>query len=346
MIGLVCITIAATAPSLISDASPIPSAPITTAKLAQTETAKPKVPNGVQSDMIVLAVDKSTLEAELRTWPSNTTQSSVLKTYKIATGKAEGDKQVEGDNRTPEGIYFALEHIPGESLPEKYGAQAIPIDFPNPIDRVQKKTGYGIWLHGVDREARIEEAKVTEGCVAFYNQDIAKLGSWLRPNQGVVVIAKNKKDINRPEDIETVTRLTKNWMKAWADRDMSSYISYYSPDFRYNHHDRDSYKSYKTRVFRSYKKMIVNLTDLRVIAHSKYAISMFNQDFYGDKRFQSIGRKKLYWIKNEHGQWQIMDESFEQRRFEFLTFTDAELALLSGSSSSIPSDKEKTAQSL
>src|SRR5690606_38220912 len=85
------------------------------------------------ADMMVLTVDKTALKAELKTWPEEPLQASTLRSFKIAIGKVDGDKEVEGDNKTPEGIYFAQSHIDGSTLPEKYGALAIPLNFPNPI---------------------------------------------------------------------------------------------------------------------------------------------------------------------------------------------------------------------
>lgn len=334
------------------------AAGVATSTLSQSESAPldykepPLVVSSTleqQTDMVLLEVDKATLTATLKTWPENPKDSKVLKSFKIAIGKSQGDKQFEGDNKTPEGVYYTQKHIPGSTLPAKYGTIAIPIDFPNAIDRVQRKTGYGIWLHGVDREARIEEANVTEGCVAFHNQDVLKLSAWLKPHQGVVVIAEDGKVINRPEDLKDVRELTEEWIAAWDNRDIDAYIKNYHPDFRYNHHNLKSYKSYKGRVFNSYSKMVVNLSDLRVVTHEKYAVTMFNQDFHGDDRFSSIGRKRLYWIKNEQGKWQIMSEIFENRRFEFMTFSDKELAALSDAtinSTNLTKEKEIKASSL
>jgi murein L,D-transpeptidase YafK len=292
--------------------------------------------------MMLLTVDKKSLSADLRTWPDDPQQATQLKSFRIAIGKGEGDKQYEGDNKTPEGIYFAQSHIDGAALPEKYGARAIPIDFPNPMDLISRKTGHGIWLHGVDRDARIEEAKVTEGCVAFYNSDIDRLSAWLKSHQGVVVIAHDATEVNRADDIERVREATMSWMSAWASRDVERYMSHYSPDFRYQHFDRDSYRDYKRRVFASYKVMDVKYDNLRVITHPKYAVSFFNQDFQGDKRFSSIGRKILYWERDAVGRWAIKREVFENRRFEHVTYTDGELALLSETGSGMPlEDKEK-----
>ncbi len=299
------------------------------------------------ADFIMLTVDKTSLKAELKTWPEDPTKATSLRSFKIAVGKAEGDKQAEGDNRTPEGIYFAQNHINGGSLPGKYGKLAIPIDFPNPIDQVMHKTGHGIWLHGVDREQRIEEAKVTEGCVAFYNSDIARLSSWLKSHQGIVVIANDAKQVNNDKDLADVRKTTQDWMRAWSDRKVEDYIEFYAKDFRFEKFDFAGYRDYKRRVFASYKTMDIKFDSLRVITHPKYAVSFFNQDFRGDNTFSSIGRKILYWERQPGtNNWMIKREVFENRRFEFVTFTDAERALLSDTASSMSSDKEKKAPNL
>jgi len=327
--GLTCTAVGLTAFFAVNfgnRAAAISNAPISTE--VPNQVALNTVANNY-ADFIVLMVDKASLTADLLTWPENFADFKVLKSFKIAIGKAEGDKEVEGDNRTPEGVYFAQNHIDGKTLPQKYGAMAIPIDFPNPIDQLKGKTGHGIWLHGVERDSRIEEAKVTEGCVAFYNKDIWNLTSWLKSHQGVVVIAEDIRDVNRKADLDIVKAQTLDWIQAWSNRNIDTYIDYFSPEFRNNGMNRESYRDYKSRVFNSYKSMSVSFDHLRVITHPKYAISFFNQDFRGDNHFASDGRKVLYWEKHGDGSWKIMREVFERKRFEFVTFTDQEVALLS-----------------
>ena len=107
---------------------------------ASTQPYKTKHLSGpTDNEVIFLLVDKKTLKAELKTWPDDHLQSETLLTLKIAVGKALGDKQVEGDNKTPEGIYFTQELINGNTLPAKYGPFAIPINFPNTFDRSEGK---------------------------------------------------------------------------------------------------------------------------------------------------------------------------------------------------------------
>ncbi len=274
------------------------------------------------NEMIMLTVDKASLQADLQTLPEDVARSRVLGSFKIAFGKELGDKTKEGDNRTPEGIYFAQNHIEGAKLlTSKYGPWAIPLDFPNPVDMFHGKTGHGIWLHGAGNDERIADVNVTEGCVAFYNQDIKKLANWLEPYQGVVVISNDVNQVNRKEDVVSVQQRTNSWIAAWQNRSSDDYLSYYSDDFQLGGRGKSAYGSYKKRVFSSYKQMNVGLSQLRVITHPKYAVSIMNQDFTGDHHFSSIGRKVLFWTKGVDGAWYILREVFEKRRFSIPNFT-------------------------
>lgn len=270
-------------------------------------------------EMLALVIDKGRLQARLVTWPgpSASVSSRVLREFQIAIGKQDGDKEKEGDLRTPEGIYQSLRVLDGKELPEKYGARAIPLNFPNPMDLMHGKTGSGIWLHGVDSESRVSEARVTEGCVAFYNADIEWLATWLRPNQGVVLIAQDASRVNQADEVGQVHQATEAWMRAWASRDVDGYIGSYAPDFVLDRMDRNSYRNYKEKVFRSYQTMRVEFDTVRVLTHPKYAMVMMNQDFYGDDRFVSKGRKVLYWSKSEEQGWKIVREVFETQKIEF-----------------------------
>jgi ketosteroid isomerase-like protein len=173
----------------------------------------------------------------------------------------------------------------------------------------------------VIKDERVEEANVTEGCVAFYNADIVKLTRWLIPNQGVVVIAEDTDMVNRPEDIQDVSKATSDWTEAWAAREVDRYADHYADDFQFGSYDKLGYRSYKERVFNSYKVMKLTISNLRIISHPKYAVAIMDQDFFGDDRFSSIGRKILYWKKAADGKWKIMREIYENRRIEFVKFS-------------------------
>ncbi len=279
------------------------------------------------SELVFLLVDKTRLKADLLTWPELGQKSEKLISFRIAIGKENGDKQKSGDNKTPEGIYFAKSIINGRGLPAKYGPFAIPIDFPNPLDKFLGKTGYGIWLHGVEQDSRIEAANVTEGCVAFYNADIRSLTQWLAPMQSIIVIAKDATQVNRAEDVEQVTKLVGEWTSAWADRDVERYISYFIPNFRStDNKNLRAYKNYKARVFASYKSMSVSMKDVRVFTHDRYAVAVMNQDFAGDDRFHVKGRKVLYWQRLDKGGWKLFHEEFDPKPVKFTNLSRDKIA--------------------
>lgn len=277
------------------------------------------------NELLLLSVGKKSLQAELRTLPAPHEQSLLLQSFPIAIGKELGDKFKEGDNRTPEGIYFPTRHINTANVrPSKYGDISIAINFPNPIDQLQGKTGYGIWLHGAGNDKRIADKQVTEGCIAFYNDHMERLSHWLKPGAGVIVIAKEIQDINIPADIEALTQATHAWIEAWKTRDIDSYISSYSQDFVNRNMDKKAYHQYKKQVFGSYHSMTVTIDHLRIISQPKYAMAMMNQDFRGDKRFHSYGKKVVYWHKTQDG-WKIVRENFDRQRLDPITFNDTDL---------------------
>ncbi len=98
-----------------------------------------------------------------------------ISSFPAIYGSNEGDKVFRGDNKTPEGVYYITTFIDEETLIKKYGSYApvygegaFPLDYPNPIDSSEKKTGGGIWLHGNS----LEDKNITQGCVAFDNKNL------------------------------------------------------------------------------------------------------------------------------------------------------------------------------
>ncbi len=275
-------------------------------------------------DFIILVVDKKELKATLMTWPDNVKDAKTLSTFQIAIGKESGDKTRRGDNKTPEGIYLTESILTKDQLNPKYGPMAITLDYPNPMDRVEKKTGHGIWLHGVINNERVQEAHVTEGCVAFYNDDIIKLADWLKPQQGIVIITDGTSGVNKVSDVDAIRRSTELWGRMWSQRNIDGYMNQYASSFRYEGRNKDQYRDYKKSIFSSYRNMDVKLSSIKVFVHSKYAVSMMNQEFHGDRRSNFTGRKTLYWIK-EGNEWKIRREMYDPYRVADVEYSFNEL---------------------
>lgn len=135
-----------------------------------------------------LVVEKRSQTARLYRW---TKEGPVLdRTYPVTTGQASGEKQRRGDMRTPDGVYTIQDLIPGENLPEIYGAFALPLDYPNAWDRMRGRDGYGIWIHGSDRLTQPFRPRETRGCVVMREEDLLHLANVIRPQLTPVIVAE------------------------------------------------------------------------------------------------------------------------------------------------------------
>jgi len=113
--------------------------------------------------------------------------------YYITMGRKGSGKQKEGDNRTPIGIYHIVDLLPDSSLPDLYGAGALPLNYPNDWDKEHGKTGSGIWLHGVPSDTYIRAPRASHGCVVLNNNAMKRLlADYQLPYSTPVVIVDHK----------------------------------------------------------------------------------------------------------------------------------------------------------
>jgi murein L,D-transpeptidase YafK len=120
-------------------------------------------------------------------------KGEVIKKYKIALGgKPVGPKERQGDNKTPEGIYF----IKSRNSNSDYHL-SIGISYPNEKDKMRAKElgvspGGDIMIHGIKNglgwvgslHARIDW---TQGCVAVTDEEMDEIYK-LVPNGTIVEI--------------------------------------------------------------------------------------------------------------------------------------------------------------
>lgn len=115
--------------------------------------------------------------------------------FPMACGKALGNKQAEGDNKTPEGIFRISDiqnsaewkHDFGDGNGEitgAYGRWFIRLDTP---------PHRGIGIHGTHLPASIGK-RDTEGCIRLSNKDIDSLKNMVYCGLNVIILP-SKKDI-------------------------------------------------------------------------------------------------------------------------------------------------------
>lgn len=236
--------------------------------------------------------------------------------FYVSTGKLKGNKQISGDLRTPEGVYFITSHIPGEKLPDLYGIGAYPMNYPNEWDLRLGKTGYGIWLHGTENAFYSRPPRDSEGCVVLPNIDLDAVSVYLQPGVTPIVVT------DRVQWMETakwnklrneVEAAVENWRSDWADESVTAYLEHYSDAFWSKSHNAASWRNRKKQVASGKVWQKVKLSALSLFAYPKEAsngkemiVANFHQQ-YDSNNFQSEMDKRLYLIR-EKGNWRILYE--------------------------------------
>ncbi|MDX1403538.1 MAG: L,D-transpeptidase family protein [Woeseiaceae bacterium] len=221
-------------------------------------------------------------------------------------------KQRAWDRKTPLGVYFVTDEIDTGPLHEKYGAAAFALDYPNAWDRKNRRTGGGIWLHGVDRRNPDRPPRDTDGCLALPNEDIGQLRGVIEPEVTPVIVARSV-HWRTPEQIRKTRREFRRAIDAWkqslASGDLDTYLGLYAEDFSFHDMRRAEWTSYQIGVFRSRPLRAVIIEDLLLLDDPQQAnlyMSRFTQVMV-TKAGSIESRKRLYW-RRLGKRWEIVSE--------------------------------------
>lgn len=131
----------------------------------------------------------------------------VAATYPVTTGQATGTKQKRGDRRTPDGVYAIVDLLPGDKLPDKYGALAMPLSYPNAWDKDRQRGGDGIWIHGADNLSAPFNPRGTKGCITMRAEDLRALSRTVDPIVTPVLVAEEITYVRANEWNQTTGRI-------------------------------------------------------------------------------------------------------------------------------------------
>lgn len=233
--------------------------------------------------------------------------------FYVSIGKAGNDKRFEGDEKTPTGVYKVARYLPGERLPDMYGRGAFPIDYPNEWDRLQGRTGSGIWIHGTESARYSRPPLSSLGCVTLSNEDFATLKNWVQVGTTPVVLTKGVRWVsaNSVEAVRnSVETAVERWRRDWESLDTDRYLGHYAESFRTAGMGRSAFAAHKRRVNRSKSFVRVDVDDLAIYGYPGEPAMVkvvFTQDYRSDS-FRASKRKRQYWRFDE-GVWRIVFES-------------------------------------
>ena len=232
--------------------------------------------------------------------------------YYISIGKDGIGKVQEGDDKTPLGLYHITSYLPDKELIELYGPGAFTLNYPNDWDRLFKRDGFGIWLHGMPRSLNSRPPRDSRGCIILNNQLFEKLTAYIEPGKTPLLLTTTTKWLP-PEEwkaqkqalLDTMNR----WRQDWEDLKVEKYLSYYSTDYRtvsqnYEQMVKQTQRNAKQKTF-----VKVEIKDLDIFSYpgeSGLLTTIFDQN-YQSNNYNIKYRKQQFWQHETEG-WKIIYE--------------------------------------
>jgi len=235
----------------------------------------------------------------------------------VVTGSVKGDKQHQGDGKSPNGIYRFIAKLQDKDLEARYGPVAFPIDYPNALDMLHQKDGNGIWMHGYPSHVLRRPPQDTRGCFSLDNRHLVEISKHVKLGRSWVIVGENLNFDNsegRAALLTSVQRDIESWRRDWTSLDTDAYLSHYHTDFRSGDRDLSAWRQYKHRVNAGKRFINVDFSRMTLIhdpnrwPEGEVVVAEFDQRYSSDN-YTDKGRKRLY-LARQHsgGNWKILIE--------------------------------------
>ena len=255
-----------------------------------------------------IAVDAS--RARLYLFENTSAGLKLLADYYISVGRLGTEKSLEGDLRTPLGVYFVTSNLDPTSLKDFYGSGALPINYPNQLDLKRGKTGGGIWLHGAPPTQFSRAPLASDGCIVLANPDLERVIKTVAIRSTPVVIAANLKWVHAQSlgpDVKSFDDVLNGWHQAKASGDMDRLTSWYASDFNSFGKTLAEWKPGLQAELKQLRGRDIQLKDVSYLRWTDSADTMvvtFGELVKGAKTGRT---KRQYWVR-QGSQWKIFFE--------------------------------------
>lgn len=231
--------------------------------------------------------------------------------YYISQGKLGVNKLKAGDQKTPVGIYYITSHLPGARLPDFYGSGALPINYPNEWDKLNGRSGSGIWLHGTPSDTYSRPPRASDGCIVLANTDLDLVAGKVRVGSTPVVIADELEWVpaaTLEAERKGLADALEAWRADWESRDTARYLSHYAAKFHSGDQDLPAWAAHKRKVNagKQWIKVGLNRVSMFRYPREKFVVVGFDQD-YRSSNLSNVMRKRQYWVR-EGARWKILYE--------------------------------------
>ncbi len=244
-------------------------------------------------------------------------QLKLISDYYITQGKLGVHKSKEGDQKTPIGVYYITSHLSRARLPDFYGVGALPINYPNEWDRVNGRSGSGIWLHGTPTGSYSRPPLASDGCVVLTNPDLQKLFGSVVIGKTPVVIGEEVEFVSKQQwakEREVVDQIIERWRRDLESLNMQTFLQHYSAQFKSaTGEDLATWSVKQLQAMAGVKEMSIKLQDETLFAYPDrhdLIVATFTQNVTIGKRHLQQ-RKRQYWLNEGKGKakdWKVVYE--------------------------------------
>lgn len=267
-----------------------------------------KIPDSIisLSTGFVVTVDKK--DQKLFVFKKSNNSFKKVYTATCSTGKNQGGKEMPGDAKTPNGIFFATRMIPDPGPPETYGTLAYHLDFPSTADKKAGRNGTNIWIHGTTKPLSPFQ---TNGCVVLTDEDIHILSRYISINKTPVIIAESIRWVNQNQPPAVKTELEKvlsDWTKAYAQGNLEAIDALYLEGHRINDKKREILSQRLAAVKNISQHFILEPRDVSILQYADHAVILFDQitSIQNNNLFEGAFQKLA--LQKINHQWFAIDD--------------------------------------
>ena len=234
--------------------------------------------------------------------------------YYVSQGKLGVNKIKAGDQKTPLGVYYITGRLSGARLPDFYGAGALPINYPNEWDKINGRSGSGIWLHGTPHDSFMRPPLSSDGCVVLANPDLHRIYESIEPGKTPVVIADHVQFVNKEKwlsDRSAAAKLVDSWRRDVESANPARIVANYSRSFKSPAgEDLNTWFGKQAQYAPGTGAASISLKDTTYFLYpgpQEMMVSTFTEEASGGKSHLSV-RKRQYWAL-EGKDWKIVSET-------------------------------------
>ncbi|RDU65448.1 murein L,D-transpeptidase family protein [Helicobacter sp. MIT 14-3879] len=215
-------------------------------------------------------------------------------------GSNKEDKKTEGDLATPIGVYDLTKKL--QNLDQYYGPLAFATSYPNLHDKLNKKTGYGIWIHGLPLNGNRDNN--TKGCIAIENNILIDYDKIIDHKKTILITSSTEVKEVKKDSLASILQSLFIWRDAWINNDLGLYLSFYDDNFiRFDGMRLKDFKEFKKRVFTKDELKTIDFKEINISPYPNedkkdmYRIT-FLEDYMADGGYKFKGIKELYIVLN------------------------------------------------